>query len=80
MSTTTTTKTLTPKQALLDRGYITATDAAARIGYTVQGIYKMLEEGRIIGARIGRARFVLYASLKKHMHEIAPEAAKAAKI
>lgn len=77
---TTATQTQTPKEALLARGYIPAGDAAKRIGYTVQGIYKMLDDKRITGTRIGRARYVLYDSLKKYMHEIAPEAAKAAKL
>ena len=56
-------------ERMREHGFITVTEAARLAGVATQTVYDWLNDGRVDGRDVGRARFVLLASLREHIGE-----------
>ena len=58
------------------KGYISAADAAQRVGRHITGIYRLLDDGEVEELRIGRSRYINMASLIAYLNRVSPDAAR----
>lgn len=65
---------MTQAEMMLAKGYCTASEAAAALGVHLTTVYRALQRGVITGSQIGRARYVLVASLVTHVTSTDPDA------
>ena len=63
-------------EALRDKGFIPASEAALRLGYSTQTIYDWASAGKIHEVRLGVAHWVEWASVCAYFKRLAPEVAK----
>jgi excisionase family DNA binding protein len=56
------------------QGYVTAKEVAGWLGRHVTGVYDLVDNGKVEGMRVGRARFIKLASLRQYL---GPQAASA---
>lgn len=68
------------KSNMRSKGFIPATEAAERLGYAAQSVYDWMDAGKVRGARLGRARWVEWASVVAYFKAQDSEAAKLAGI
>lgn len=76
----TTTKRADARTNMRRQGYIPATEAAQRLGYAAQSVYDWMDAGKVRGARLGKGRWVEWASVVALFKAQDPEAAKLAGI
>jgi hypothetical protein len=50
-------------QRMREQGYVPAADAARWLGRGPAVVYMLIDEGKLTGSRVGRSRYVRYASL-----------------
>lgn len=70
----------TPQENLRKKGFVPAVEVAQKFGFTAQAIYNWLDEEKVKGVRLGRARWVEWKSVVAHFKSVDPEAAKLAGI
>lgn len=64
------------KRALRARGYLPATEVATRTGFSSQHIYDLADGGKVKQVRIGKARWVEWASMLSYLRAANPDIAK----
>lgn len=64
------------KAALRAKGYMPATEAASKLGFTSQTIYDWCDAGKCHGVRLGAGRWVEWKSVVAYFKVASPEAAK----
>lgn len=78
--TTKTTKKVDAKSNLRKQGFVPAVEAAEKLGYAAQSVYDWMDAGKVRGVRLGKGRWVEWASVVAFFKGQDPEAAKLAGI
>jgi hypothetical protein len=68
------------KAKLRSKGFLPAVEAAGKLGFTAQSVYDWMDESKIHGVRLGKARWVEWSSVVAFFKKKDPEAAKLAGI
>jgi hypothetical protein len=68
------------KAALRAKGYVPAVEAAEKLGFTTQTLYDWMDADVVHGIRLGKGRWVEWASIVSYFKKKDPEAAKLAGI
>ena len=68
------------KAKLRARGFLPATEAAEKLGFTAQSVYDWMDGSKIHGVRLGKGRWVEWSSVVAFFKKSDPEAARLAGI
>ena len=60
------------REIMLRGGYLTANEAAKRVGVNAATIYRMIAGGKLQTAKAGQLTFILAESLAEHYREAPP--------
>jgi len=66
------------KAELRSKGYVPLHEAAEKLGYTNQALYKWMNEKKIHGTQLGGRHWVQWSSVVAYFKEVNAEAAKLA--
>ena len=63
---------MSQREFMLRDGYLTANEAAKRVGVNAATIYRMISSGKVKTAQAGSLTYIVAASLAEHYREAPP--------